>query len=393
MTIIALVEQDQQLIKCLQAAQTPDASPVFAPDQWQWHYLSDTQSLMSLMKSTPVDCVVSDMQVLHTDGAQLLCHIANAYPQTIRIAMSSQVDAEMTLESLHASHRFIAKPTEVQVLLEAIRRSLRLHDQLSDPRLRGLVTSITSLPVLPDIYNRLMSELASADFSIAAIGQIIESYMSLSVTLLKVVNSPYYGMVEHVESPTHAARLLGVELVKNILLYEKVLSQFNNSGAHEKIIQELNIAARIRGVLANRFARLARFSKRSIDHTQIAGMLSNLGELVIAAGMLDPMIDESSTFHPDQIGSSIMNLWSLPDPIVEASLMQRQATMPEGSLSTTHVIHALRLLEQRFAECDFKLGKEFTVETTMRGSSVDPVLQVKWFDCFCDYHLDLKQAA
>ncbi|NND89735.1 MAG: HDOD domain-containing protein [Granulosicoccus sp.] len=392
MTTIAFVDQDPALAQSLSGSVLSD----YSADQespWTWHFMETAGELLTHLQMERVDCVVSDMQASLRDGAQLLNHIAIQNPHTVRIALSSQVDAEMTLESLHATHRFIAKPTDCETVIEAIHRSLALHQKLSDRTLRSLVASITSLPVLPDIYNQLMTEMASSNFSIEAIGRIIESDISLSATLLKVVNSPYYGLVQHVESPTHAANLLGVELVKNILLCEKVLSQFKPDRRNEKAISELNTQARIRGVLANRFARVAKFRKRQIDHCQIAGMLGSLGDLVIQTGMVDPVVDENTTYHADQIGSSILGLWSLPDPVVEAVLTQRQEASPNGTLTVAHVLHALRRLDALFANSDRMPNEKFSMADALPDSTIDATLQRRWFDCYCDFHSDLQQAA
>lgn len=153
------------------------------------------------------------------------------------------------------------------------------------------------------------------------------------------------------------------------------------------------MAARIRGVLANRFARLATFNKHQIDHCQIAGMLSNLGELMVATSMVDPIVDDATQFLPDQIGGAVMALWSLPDPIVEAVVLQRSASALPGSLSPAHILHAVRGLEKHFEECAFEMGPEFSMLGALPDSSVAPDILEKWFNCFCDLHLDLQRAA
>lgn len=387
MTTVVFVDQEQSVLDAL-ARWFSEKKP-----HWQVLLSSSADQAMQLLEGQSVDCIVSDMNMPCLDGAKLLCHVAQHQPDAVRIALSKQQDAELTLESLHATHRFIAKPESAEQVSKAIERSLQLRAQLHDPSLRSLITGITTLPVLPEIYDRLMLELASEDFSIAVITRIIESDISLSATLLKVVNSAYYGLVQHVESPSHAVNLLGIELVKNILLSEKLVSQFKQFAPGSQHVIDLNIQASIRGVLANRFARLAKLPKRQIDHCQMAGMLSSLGELVISTGMIDVDTLESFDFHHDVIGSSILGLWSLPDVIVEAVLHQNNAAAVESEAVTPlHVLYAIRRLEAAFFGNDKRFDHNFLPETVFPGHPHQPLLH-RWFDCYCDYQMDLKQAA
>lgn len=388
MPIIAFVDTDISTSRRLKATLAQQRST------WVLHCFESGDELLNLLECNTVDCVVTDMHMQDQYGAQLLGQIAKDHPSIVRIALSGQVDAEMTLESLHAIHRFIAKPAPERVIIEAIERSLSLHCSLCEPRLQTAITGMTTMPVLPEIYNKLSAAMASEDYSIASIAQIIESDIGLSATLLKVVNSPYYGMIQHVKSATHAAQLLGVELVKNILLSEKVLSQFQSYCGHERQIGELNKAAKSRGVLANRFARLGKFTPRQIDHTQVAGMMSNLGDLVLETGMVSWSESNVEGLHNgDLIGCSILGLWSLPDAIVEAVLRQRAKEQVQGSLSVAHVIQTIRQFEQHSQQCGGPLKEEFTFDLVAEGLHLETELLEKWFDCFCDYHRDLQQAA
>jgi len=321
---------------------------------WQVYTATSAEPAMQLLEKHSVDCVVSDIDLPDMNGAQLLCHVAKKQPDAVRIALSKNKDAELTLESLHATHRFIAKPDNGEQVSQAIERSLQLREQLHDPALRRLITGITTLPILPEIYDRLMLELASEDFSIAVVTRIIESDISLSATLLKVVNSAYYGLLRHVESPSHAVHLLGIELVKNILLSEKIVSQFKQFAPGAQRVNELNIQASIRGVLANRFARVAK--------------------MVVVTGMLDMDSLQSHDFHPDVIGSSILGLWSLPDTIVEAVLHQsnpENLDFNDDALSPLHVLNAIRRLEAAFANNNKCIDQNFRAETVFGDTSLE----------------------
>ena len=362
------------------------------PD-WQIHVALSAEKAIALIEQYQIDCIVSDMSLPGISGAALVSHVAQYQPDAVRIALSDSLDDELKLESLHATHRFINKPESPEKINTIIDRALSLRARLHEPALRSLITGITSLPVLPEIYDRLMLELASDSFSVGVVSRIIESDISLSATLLRIVNTPYYGLVQHVQSPKHAVNLLGIELVKNILLSEKVVTQFKQFNPDAKRISELNVQSSVRCVLANRFARLANLSKRQIDHCQIAGMLSALGELVVETRMIDPEVLADGPYDHNLIGSSILGLWSLPDIVVEAVLHQNDEIAPSGEISAVQVLHTIRILEDAFADNHFKLDEAFSKDTVFHDHPLTDELLFQWFDCFCDYNNDLKLAA
>ena len=387
MTSIVFVDAEREAL-----ADLPDWFSLNRP-AWQIQLASSAEDAMELMIDCQFDCVISENNFPAISGAELFSHVAQHQPDAVRIAWSDSADAELRLETLHATHRYIGKPESPENICATIERALALHQQLRDEGLQSLINGISRLPVLPEIYDQLMLELASENFSAQGINRIIESDISLSVTLLKIVNSPFYGLVEHVKSPSHAVNLLGAEVVKNILLSEKVISQFKQISPGTNRLSQMNIQAQTRGVLANRFARVANLPKRQNDHCQMAGMLSAMGELVLETGMIEPTAIADTPYYPDLIGSAILGKWSLPDSIVEAVLHQSDAQAPGGDVSAMHVLHTIRLLENAYAANNHQLDDTFANSIVFDAHPLNDHLLYQWLNCFCDYHANLKIAA
>ena len=387
MTSIVFVDAEREAL-----ADLPDWFSLNRP-AWQIQLASSAEDAMELMIECQFDCVISENNFPAISGAELFSHVAQHQPDAVRIAWSDSADAELRLETLHATHRYIGKPESPENICATIERALALHQQLRDEGLQSLINGISRLPVLPEIYDQLMLELASENFSAQGINRIIESDISLSVTLLKIVNSPFYGLVEHVKSPSHAVNLLGAEVVKNILLSEKVISQFKQISPGTNRLSQMNIQAQTRGVLANRFARVANLPKRQNDHCQMAGMLSAMGELVLETGMIEPTAIADTPYYPNLIGSAILGKWSLPDSIVEAVLHQSDTQAPGGDVSAMHVLHTIRLLEDAYAANNHKLDDTFANSIVFDAHPLNDHLLYQWLNCFCDYHANLKIAA
>jgi HD-like signal output (HDOD) protein len=79
---------------------------------------------------------------------------------------------------------------------------------------RRLLDEVTRLPVGEDAGVRLLWLLADDESDAAAIGRVIESDPALTFQILRVANSPYYGLSRQVASARQAVTVLGVTMVR-----------------------------------------------------------------------------------------------------------------------------------------------------------------------------------
>jgi HD-like signal output (HDOD) protein len=76
-------------------------------------------------------------------------------------------------------------------LVCTVDRIAKLKELLADPELAGLVSSMSSLPSIPEQYEKIMQELQSEDMSLKRIGEIIESDVAMTAKILQLVNSAF----------------------------------------------------------------------------------------------------------------------------------------------------------------------------------------------------------
>lgn len=74
-----------------------------------------------------------------------------------------------------------------------------------------------SLPTVPDIVQKANAELTKPDPNIHELAQLISKDPVLSGQILKIVNSPYYGLRSKIDSVQKAVMLLGQKNLKNVL--------------------------------------------------------------------------------------------------------------------------------------------------------------------------------
>ncbi len=89
-----------------------------------------------------------------------------------------------------------------------------------------LVESIEDLPTLPEVVIGITQLVDDPDATAEDIYRIVSTDPALSATMLKLVNSAFYGMSRSVTSLEEAIRILGFVTVRNIALAAFVFDAF-----------------------------------------------------------------------------------------------------------------------------------------------------------------------
>jgi len=97
---------------------------------------------------------------------------------------------------------------------------------LTIERARELVGGIEDLPTLPEVVIEITRMVENPDTTAEDIYRIVSTDVSLSATMLKLVNSAFYGMSKSVTSLEKAIRILGFSTVRNIALAAFVFDAF-----------------------------------------------------------------------------------------------------------------------------------------------------------------------
>ncbi|MBB3243183.1 response regulator RpfG family c-di-GMP phosphodiesterase [Pseudomonas sp. Tn43] len=81
---------------------------------------------LEIMAQQPVDLVMSDARMPNMDGATLLAHIHQRYPDTIRIMLTGYADPSAIIKAINEGqiHRYISKPWHDEEMLLTLRQSL-----------------------------------------------------------------------------------------------------------------------------------------------------------------------------------------------------------------------------------------------------------------------------
>lgn len=327
---ILFVDDEQDVLDSLRLLLRP------MRERWDMSFVAGGAAALALMDGQDFDVVLSDMRMPGIDGAQLLAEVAQRSPKTVRMVLSGYSDKETALRTVRLAHQFLTKPCPPEELTRAVEKALSLRGVINGDRLKRLIHRVDKLPALPPLYQRLMGELAKDNASLKHVGDIICRDTGMCSSMLRMVNSSFFGLPAHVSSVHHAVKLLGVETVRALVLSFELFSisadgpvvpgaLLESLGAHS-----LRTACYCRAMAE---AELSDATER--DDSFIAGLLHDLGKLVLASTLGDeytavratarregrPLHEvESEAFGANhaEAGAYLLSIWGFKDAITEA---------------------------------------------------------------------------
>jgi len=328
--------------------------------RWQIDFAVGGEAALQKCEAAQFDVVVSDMRMPGMDGATLLGHIRDRYPNTVRIVLSGYAEAALATQVVHVAHRFLNKPCNATELQTTIERVCTLQDLLCTPEIRQVIGAVGALPSLSSTYTALTQAVQNPDTSINHVADIIEQDIAMSAKVLQLVNSAFFGLAQRVTSLQSAVVHLGMETIKNLALASETFRVFSpHSGGippsvYEAIQQHSHRTASIAWRLP--------VEAKDRDATALAALLHDIGRLVLASKMPDrfhavtsrtrerecePFEAEEELLHTShaEIGAYLLGLWGMPNVVVEAIAHHHRPTrIPHSGFDSSIAIYVADLL-------------------------------------------------
>ncbi len=195
-----------------------------------------------------------------------------------------------------------------------------------------LERKVQQLPSLSAVVTRLLTLLQDNDITMAVLTAEMSKDQGLTVRVLRIANSPFYGMSSRIDSIQQAGTLLGLHTIHGIIVAAGIIGHFppqQDQGFDRHSFWLHSIGT---GCCAQILARHA-----GLDPEQAftAGLLHDIGKLVLAAyfeddfshvlawrdehGCLIREAEESVLgFDHSEIGARVAQHWKLPKLLVNA---------------------------------------------------------------------------
>lgn len=264
------------------------------------------------------------------------------------------------------------------------------------------------LPTLPVVAVQLLCLTASDEVSCADIAVLISQDVSLSVRVLRVVNSSFYSFNQEVTTITQAVSLLGLNAVRSLVLSFCFMGMdgYSHTYFDFKKFWQRSVVAAIAAKLI-----LEHVEGSNPEEILVSGLLQNLGEFILALILPDeyrPVYDKLQdgqwvdsvaekkilTVDHAQIGYEVAKSWGFPSHLCLTILYHHRPNLYEGDCSATQqsltAIYLssvlLQILESEKPDLHLKkFKKQATSLLCVSAKKVDEILST--------FHLEISKAA
>ncbi len=231
------------------------------------------------------------------------------------------------------------------------------------PNLQAKIRAIEQIPTLPVVSQKLMEVRDDDPNSHRKYVMIIEADQALSLKLLKLANSSFYGGLSRVGSVDHALVRLGTKEVRNIALAFSVQNFFSKqddaSFDRKRFWKHAIVCSQVARFLGNHF-RI-----RNDDSLFLSGLIHDMGKVVIDEyfhddflQILDILKRKHTTFSRAekavigsthyQIAAKLLKQWRFPNKVVFQTLYHHAPWYDKNDENNTIVVYLANLMA-RFA--------------------------------------------
>jgi len=233
------------------------------------------------------------------------------------------------------------------------------------------VTANAKLISLPEVYLRVKELLAQPDFSMADVAMVIGQDPALTTRLLRLVNSPYFGLAAKIETVFRAINMLGTRQVHDLALATSVAHSFADMPSEVMDMPKFWRRSVLCGLVSRGLAKAAGVPES--ERLFVAGLLRDIGHLVMYQTVPEPcrqaMLEAERREQPlylvereiigidyTRVGGVLMRQWQLPGSLREVTEFHVEPRRALAYPMETYLLHIASLLVT--AE---ETGQEFSV--------------------------------
>lgn len=203
--------------------------------------------------------------------------------------------------------------------------------------LEELIDGTTQIPTIPTLLTQVTKIVESPDGSAKQAGNLIEKDPAIATRILRLVNSPFYGLRRSVSSIHLACSILGLNVIKNLVVQASVLQTFEAeeaSGFDATWLWDHSFKTAVAcRMLAERSPIAHGLSK---EDAYTCGLIHDIGKMILLASQRERFVEalalshassvplakaESALFgfHHAHIGGLLAQRWKLA-PAVQAAV-------------------------------------------------------------------------
>ena len=355
---ILLVDEDALVLKALKRSLRR------FKDQCNVYYAQSAKGALAQLDQDGIDVLITEVRLIDSDSELFLRSFLKRHPSAARIVLTGYTSSDAIFKFAGLAHQLLAKPWSDQTLIETIERADLISRMLADDGMKQTLNLIESFPTIPSVYLELTEKLKNNEASMEEIGAIIIRDPSLTIKLLQIVNSPYYGLPIPVTDPQKAVNLLGLDIVKGFVLSSGIFKQYEQSSIVCLQIDTLWQHSLKAANIVRQIAKRERLAKEIEEASFVASLLHDVGKIIIASNFPNEHREICSRtasgglpfWHAEQlvlgvshaeIGAYLLGLWGLPLTIIKAVQEHHRPNMDEHTqIDQTVLVHVANAIEK-----------------------------------------------
>lgn len=204
---------------------------------------------------------------------------------------------------------------------------------MSPSEVTQLVTEVSELVSLPEVCTRTNEMVDDLSCTADDIGKMISNDPALTVKVLKIANSPFYGLSTEVDTVSRAITVLGTVQLRDLILASSACKTFDGIPTDLVSMEHFWYHSIFCAIAARKLANSCMMGRG--EALFVAGLLHNVGQLVIFNRRPDKSrlvllhakntkpiglhISEQQILHFDhaQVGVELTRQWHLPPCLQE----------------------------------------------------------------------------
>jgi len=233
------------------------------------------------------------------------------------------------------------------------------------------------LPSLPHILVKLIDVCDNEESPINLVAPLVAQDTALSVRVLRLVNSTYFGLNRTFSNLGQAVVYLGAATIKNLAITASVEQVFKGLKTRNSFnIGEFWYHSLLCATLGKRIARVANYTK--VEEAYLSGLMHNIGRLVLFINFpkecafvqeeygkgAESCVEEEQLIGINhcEAGANLLKEWKIGSFIVDAALYHHESIeqIKEGFplVKITFLANRLTELEEKELYLGYRLGRD-----------------------------------
>jgi HD-like signal output (HDOD) protein len=229
-----------------------------------------------------------------------------------------------------------------------------------------IIGKVDDLVSLPGVFVRINEMIESQESTAAEIATVLSQDPGLTARLLRIANSPFYGLSKEVDSVSRAITIIGTQRLRDLVLATCAVEAFEGIPNELVTMDDFWAHSLYCALISKQLAEQA--GMQESDSLFIAGLLHDIGQLImfreLPSESLQVLLRElDQVSQPDQatseqeilgfdharLGGAVIAHWQLPPVFVEPISLHHEpekATQFPRHTAIVHIANTLAVLAE-----------------------------------------------